>query len=256
MKPRILEIGDHIQLSLAECHPLFLRWSAPLFAVDTRDRPDLFATCVAVEARGRVYLVTAAHAVHEIEITGSAIHVGGKDIKVFPGKFDCTSIDGCDALDIAVAEIDKHFVTGNGLSIVRASQIARYGQFSRPHLHCMHGYPLTKNKPFKSIDVARKKVKTYAFTYAGALKPEPDYKHPGRSGRSHVALSYQLGKNHQGVKVNPPKPKGMSGGGLWIVPDSFNSSKCFLSGILIEHHGKMVLATRMDEVLNFIAQRA
>ena len=73
---------------------------------------------------------------------------------------------------------------------------------------------------------------------------------------THIALSYELGRNKDGVKVNPPKPKGMSGGGLWIVPNSFEPNRIFLAGILIEHHGKVVLATRIESVVRFVREYA
>ena len=147
-------MGDHIQLSIAECHPLFIKRSAALFAVDDHDRPHLFATCVALSLSGRTFLVTAAHAVHEIMSTGSAVHIGGKEIKVVPGSFIKSSLDGYDPLDVAFVEVEEGFVVSNGMSLVGEEQTMMGRNFENPHLRCMHGYPLTKNKPYKSINTA------------------------------------------------------------------------------------------------------
>lgn len=251
-KIKILDIGDHIQLSIAECHPTFVERSAALFAVDDKDRPDLFATCVALSLNGRSFLVTAAHAISEITSSGSAVHIGGKEIKVVPGSFTQSSPDGHDPLDVAFVEVPRDFVVSNGMTLVSEGQLVLEREIENPHLHCMHGFPLTKNKPFKSVNTARKHVTTYAFTYAGALKTNPDFHDSERSSDSHIALSYQLSKNDQGVKVNPPSPKGMSGGGLWVVPDSFKPKVNFYGGVLVEHHGKTVLATKTHKLIEFI----
>ena len=252
MKSQLVNLDDHIRSSIAGCHPLLTELSAPLFAVDSRNRPDLFATCVAISLNGRIYLVTAAHAVCQIERAGSEVHVGKKQILVVPSKFFRTSVDGEDPLDVATVEISAEFAKKVGISIVEESQLMVRRYFENPHFYCMHGYPLTKNKPFKSINAAKKVVNTYAFTFAGAENRNPDYRHNSRSEHTHIGLSYQLGKNEEGAKVNLPKPKGMSGGGLWIVPNSFESSLIFLGGILIEHHRKNILATRIEKIVELL----
>ena len=253
---QIISIGDHIQASLDICHPLLIERSAPLFAVDDREKPDLYATCVAVRLESRIFLLTAAHAVYEIEKTGSAVHIGGKNIIVIPNKFIKTSVDGKDQLDVAAAEVSENFVIDNKITITDYLETTCNKDFKRPHMYCMHGYPLTKNKPFKSIDITRKAVKTYAFTYAGVTIENPEPYNSSRTTESHIALSYQLARNKEGIKVNPPKPKGMSGGGLWVVPDTFKPDKIYLSGILIEHHGKTVLVTKISQALEFVLKNA
>ena len=249
-----LGIDDHIQLSLSECHPIFKNRSAPLFAVDSRDRPELIATCVAISYGRRAFLLTAAHAIYDIRQLGSSVYVGGEEIQLVPSEFHLSSPDGNDPFDIAAAEVPSEFILDNGIEMVGESETTAGRNFSSPHLHCMHGYPATKNKPIKSVNVARKTVTTYGFSYAGTLVKEPDFRMEGRSAATHVALSYQLGKNDEGTKVNPPKPQGMSGGGLWVVPESFNPSYVLLGGILIEHRNGVVLATKMGPVSEFLSQ--
>jgi hypothetical protein len=53
----------------------------------------------------------------------------------------------------------------------------------------------------------------------------------------HALVEYQdLGWNEKGNKVSPPHPKGISGGGAWVVPDSFAGRAVYLDGIAIEYH--------------------
>jgi hypothetical protein len=73
---QILDINEHIRLALSETHPEVSRFTYPLFAVDHRDRPDLFASSVLIECDESPILVTAAHAIREIGKSGSAVHVG------------------------------------------------------------------------------------------------------------------------------------------------------------------------------------
>ena len=246
-----------IRSALDECSLLFTKWSAPLFAVCSKGKPVLFATCVAVSVNGKSYLLTAAHAIHEIEKSKSSVYIGKQYLQEVPSLFHRTSIDGNDPLDIAVAEVEADFILGNGMAILPESQLAGSDQFIKSQIYCMHGYPLTKNKSYKSLDFEEKNIKTSAFTYAGVRISIPDTSPKKRTEQSHIALSYKRGKNDQGNNVTrPPNPQGMSGGGLWLVPDLCKPKICFLGGILIGWHGSTVISTKVHEVINFITEKA
>ena len=256
MASSILGIDDHIQACLAELHPIVSKYSYPLFAADGQDRPDLFASCVFIEINNIPYLVTAAHALHEIEKTGSKVHVGAAGIQEISEADIRSSQDGRDPLDIAAIAIDREFITAQDISVLTTDQTVTGRVFERPHMHCMHGYPCTKNKQFKAIDMQEKIFTAYAFTYAGTIPKELDYSKYKKDPRIHSALSYSVGKDNTKKRVTPPKGKGMSGGGLWIIPSSFNARSLFLKGLLIEQHGEIVFSTQIEHVLKFIEENA
>ncbi len=257
MPTDIMGIDDHIQACLVELHPIVSEYSYPLFAADNQDRPDLFASCVFIEINNIPYLVTAAHALYEIEKSGSKVHVGAAGIKEITAGGDIrSSRDGKDPLDIAAIPISKKYIDSQEISLLAVDNTVIGRDFDHPHMHCMHGYPCTKNKKFKAVDMQKKIFTTYAFTYAGTIPKGIDFSKYKKDPSLHSALNYSIGKDNSGKKVNPPKPKGMSGGGLWVIPSSFNARKLFLKGILIEQYGKTVFATNIEQVAKLINENA
>ena len=248
----IMLMHDHIQDTISQCHPILVDHSGALFAVDAAGVPDLYSSCVFLNLDDSNYLITAAHAPYQIEKSGSTVHVGVKNIQEVIAKEKRTSSDGSDPLDLAVYELAAGFVEESGIKPVREEDTLIGRSFKNPHMQCMHGFPLTKNKQFNAVDMSRNVFSTYAFTYAGAQPKRAVYGLPERNASTHSVLSYNLSRRPDGQKVNPPKPKGMSGGGLWVVPNSFDASKVYLGGILIEHIGKNVVATRIERVADII----
>jgi hypothetical protein len=226
----------------------------PLFAADDRGRPDLYATSVLIEYDGVPILLTAAHAVYQIQNSGSMVYVGTSDTFIPMEGFILSSPNGADSLDLAAVVIpEKHWPHFRSpLPLDHATQQPS----TEPHLRCIHGYPITKNTSSKSVNEATKKFSLRGFTYAGASKNlELEYAKFKKDISLHIALKYQKqGKNNDGLIVSPPKPTGISGGGLWMVPDIRNYTNFRLEGIAIEYHarGQIVFATRIEHVIRFI----
>jgi hypothetical protein len=256
MPSDIIRIHDHITACLAAVHPEVSRYSRALFAVDKRDRPDLFASCVVLEYGDSIYLVTAAHAIHEIERYGSSVHIGGKEVGLVEGTVVRSSSDGSDPFDIAAVRIESAFASSMALEPLSVKKTMVGRSFEKPHMHCMHGYPATKNKTIKAADTARKVFTTYGFTYASTVPRQIDFSKFKKNTADHLCLSYDTGVNSDGKVAKPPKPQGMSGGGLWVVPNSFCGAEVYIAGILIEQHGQLVFATRIERVIELIQKSA
>jgi hypothetical protein len=130
--------------------------------------------------------------------------------------------------------------------------------FPSIHMRCIHGYPCTKNRTNHRVNEVNRTFTKYGFTYAGSSKKlQLDYPSYNKEAAKHVALQYQMdAKNDKGEKATPPKPKGMSGGGLWLIPDSFKPKTFYLEGIAIEFRKEksLVFATRIEHVITFIRQ--
>ena len=63
-----------------------------------------------------------------------------------------------------------------------------------------------------------------------------------------------------GPPQQPPHPRGISGGGLWVIPVGANGmplETAHLAGIAIEYHShdSLVFATRVEHVMDFIRTR-
>lgn len=96
------------------------------------------------------------------------------------------------------------------------------------------------------------------FTYVVASKGfEDKYAQFGKAPDIHIALKYQKkSRNENGSIVQPPHPRGISGGGLWQVPNVLHLDDVRLDGIAFEYRstGRLVFATRIDHVLAFVRQ--
>ena len=123
---------------------------------------------------------------------------------------------------------------------------------------CLSGYPITKNKQVKAINDKEEHFEGYTLSYAVRPKQLVDFSKFNKDENLHIAFSYQQkGTDAENQKrKNAPKPTGMSGGGLWIVPDSFNSSDVYIAGIIIEYYknDSVGFATKTDRIIEYIRQ--
>jgi hypothetical protein len=250
------DAGKIIQGALVLVDPGVRQFTYPLFGVDNRNPPDLYASSVLLEIDARAVLVTAAHAIFEITQAGGQLHVGMSDAIAAVPPFVVSSSDGRDPLDLAVlqlpVELLHHFRTP--LAISSNSLV------TAPHLRCIHGYPLTKNNRRKNVDEVERKFEYQPFTYAGASSGlDRTYVRYKKDPDVHIALKYQKKSRTRAGNVGPsPNPRGISGGGLWQVPDIKTPGRFALEGIAIEFHrfASVVFATRIDQVVSFIRSRA
>mgnify|MGYP003650854489 CR=1 FL=1 len=122
----------------------------------------------------------------------------------------------------------------------------------------VHGYPCTKNKQFKAL-FGGTSFKSFAFSYGGKIDRNYASWAPFRKMEEiHIGMKYGKAKDVKGAVVTPPKPQGISGGGLCIMPDSFKPTELYLAGIAIERHKGpgLVFSTKIKIVIEFIEQNA
>ena len=249
------EIAAHIQAALSVVHPIVSAYTYPLFAADDRDRPDLYASSILLEVDGRLVLLTAAHAIHEISQAGSAVHLGATSITHLTSTFTRTSVDGQDPLDLAATLISEEFRQEQLMQALPMHRTKGSDFLSKPHMRCVHGYPITKNKTTKRADETRKVFTRYGLTYAGASHDlDVDFARHKKRNDTHLVMKYQReSRDDTGGQITPPHPKGISGGGMWSIPDSFSPGIVFLEGIAIEFRdSSLVFATRIEHAISFI----
>ena len=126
--------------------------------------------------------------------------------------------------------------------------------FDSVHLNLIHGYPCSKNKQGKSLN-GTKNFKSYAFTYGGKVDKSFDRWQEFNKNKSfHTCMNYGVAKDINGEINTPPSPRGISGGGLWLVPNSFQLKEIYLDAIFIEYYEKekISFSTKMEKVVGFI----
>ena len=247
---------NHIRLALAEIDQEVAQYTYPLFGVNTRDRPELFASSILIECDGTPVLITAEHAIINIVKSGSAVHIGAKHITKMAPKFAFSSQSNCKPLDIAAMVFPIELMQSEAMKALPLDLTTFGRSFPSVHMRCIHGYPLTKNRTYDSVNEVNNIFNRFGFTYAGAsLTAQRDYPRYNKVETKHVVLQYQRKcKNETGEKARAPKPIGMSGGGLWIIPNLFNPRTLYLEGISIEwkKEKSLVFATRIEPTITFI----
>ncbi|KAB7688464.1 hypothetical protein GBN24_12570 [Plesiomonas shigelloides] len=254
----ILSISDHINLTLKETEKYLSSFTYPVFAEAENDRPDLFASSVLIEFKSNIYLVTASHVIDELNKANSAFHLGVNGVFLpLENEFirSRPTVDGeKDNFDIAVYELPRDFVSQHSLNYITESQMLVNKTFESVHITCIHGYPCSKNKQVKALK-GGKSFNLFAFTYAGKnIELGSSWSNYEKNPEFHACMSYSTVRAENGGTQMPPSPKGISGGGVWIIPNSFEPTNVYLKGIFIEYFSKekVSFCTKIDKILKFI----
>lgn len=255
---RIILIGDHISDAMKETQEVANLYTYPVFVNARNDKPDLIASSVAIQRKGSIYLVTASHVLDDVKKADSPFYIGIKGRFVaIEGQFTRSVTTSVDDFDIAFIRLDS-FVSDNKTEFVPEEKILFGRNFENFHLGLIHGYPCTKNKQFKAL-FGGTSFKSLAFSYSGKIdRNYPSWASFRKLEENHIGMKYGKARGVKGAVVTPPKPQGISGGGFWIMPDSFKPTELYLAGIAIEHHKGpgLVFSTKIEKVIELIEQSA
>jgi hypothetical protein len=119
------------------------------------------------------------------------------------------------------------------------------------------GYPYTKQPRYMKDG----QHSAFAHHFLTHYEPIVKGKVIGADSRLHITVGFDA-EDFVGAQGGGPlpKPAGMSGGGLWRIPDALSASspQGQLVGIIIEHHGAphhVIVASRLANPLYALAER-
>lgn len=237
---------------------LIQSYTYPLLTDGKGDNPDIFASCVFIEWDKEFFLITASHA---LRVNNSGLFTRGKKTLIdVTGRANITRAEGKDHIDIAIIPLSKEFIMKNMINVITEDKYAFKVEVSNPHSRAVCGYPVSKNKQSKVLDREKKIFTSIAFTYFGVPNFTGNYSEFEKSDSVHVAIEFKPGKDDRGFEISTPPwpPKGVSGGGIWLIPDLTNPEQIFFEGIFIEGHKRSKrmfgLCTRLEHILDFINQ--
>jgi len=225
-------------------------YTYPVFIADETGKPDLIASSLIIEVDGEAYLVTAAHVLKEVLNVGSPFLIGvNTKYLTIKGEFTYSADKPNDNFDIAFVELDKDIIKSNGIKVLPYHKLFQ-ASGNKPHIVFAHGFPNSKNKQGKALrNTSAFRVKGYA--YGGVIKEENiEWSKFGKDPDMHICMSYA---NTSDNKM-PTQPRGISGGGLWVVPHVIKDLDLKLYGVFIEYYknDKVSFSTEIRQVVHFI----
>jgi hypothetical protein len=202
------------------------------------------------------FLVTAAHVGEQfdglrIATVGrdSLVEVGRRRIgyRSVPEKPVDTDLAVIELGDAEASELSGRF------SFSSRADLDEVGPDDRFAFHCLVGYPASQNRP-KPTSIKQLVAKV---SYVAINKLADEVQPYGRAKDSRVHFAFGSRRtmvNAELTPITPPKPNGMSGGGVWrINVDQFTGTLGApkLVGIGIEHNRRdnVFIATRIRFVL-------
>ncbi|QWF70794.1 hypothetical protein KEF85_15995 [Methylomonas paludis] len=216
----------------------------------------LIASSVVIQVFSRTFLITASHVINQIKIAVSPFYmaIDGSFVNLVGNFFHSISQGKKDHFDIAFIELSNEFVAKNNINILCEDRLMINRYFNSVHLSLIHGYPCSKNKQGKALKGGTT-FNLFYFTYGGKVdKNFTNWDKYKKNNDVHICMNYGQAIDINGEINNPPSPRGISGGGLWYVPNSFFPDNLYLAGIFIEYYqnDRISFSTKIDKVVEFI----
>lgn len=236
----------------------------PIFGADKISKPYLVGTGVVLDIDSQIFIASAAHVFDENNITSIYTFLEGIN-QIIEGQIQATSKPGNDRdedkIDIAIYKVDDSLVPKfiSTYHPVTIGEIDVNDIPSSKKYYAFIGHPTNKTKPKYRTTI----IKSQMFSYMGTIASEKAYQQLNLSKYSHIVIGFNPKKciAEDGTICTFPKPKGMSGGGVWLMEDlNSHSSQSYVNklvGIGIEDHKnpKVMVGIRIGAVVEVIKKR-
>lgn len=248
---------DH-KLGIATASKLIEQYTYPFLTVGRNNEPVVIASCVFVNFFDQTYLITAGHALRSNN-KGLFTRGNGQLIDIV-GHATVSRGDTRDNFDIAAIHIDSRTILDNNIKIILPTMLTTSWEVENPHSRAIGGFPASMNKSAKILDRQTKTLTAKCFTYFGYAEFTGEYERHGKSPSTHIGIEIFPGKDDSGRYLSTPNwpPRGISGGGAWLIPNLEKPNECLLEGIFIEghKHAKRMFgfSTRIEHVIDFVKQ--
>jgi len=252
----ILTLEDNVNLIYTEATRQIAPYTPILYMPSAKREGsiDAVGSSILFRREDRYYLITAGHCIKQ---DGNLIGIGVLDKRDFHqlrGKVVIGKGEG-DKIDIGIIRLDEssQAVCLRNYTFLDDTQILLNRWISDETEYLIAGYPLTK----ESIDHKRNKLKVGLLPYLSKSSPATLYGRMGYPHHQNLLLAYDRRRSGfvEGGDMNmSPHPKGLSGCGIWHVPDYFvediQKVQFNLSSILIEYHRdrRTIIATKFEVV--------
>lgn len=245
----------------------FLQSVRSIYGSTSRSEPEQIGSGIFIDFRGQKVLVTAAHVIDNNEY--KSLYVSGNDkLVLISAQADITEAPNgnrdSDKLDFSIIYLTGEMISEiGGVHYIEENEI-QVDDIRLNEKCCLTlGYPNSKNKYNKYKNGGSNNIKATPFVYTSILqKDAQSFAENDANPHQHYLLDYcgKHSKDESNNIVNSISPKGVSGGGLFLIkgmekaesyiPDTPCSGK--LLAVLIEFHKeeKVLMYTRMSVIIN------
>ena len=195
----------------------------PIF-FESDDGVDFYqlGTGVFLYFRGLYFILTAGHVIDEIKRGALLVPVKGNEIQQIDGSYSYFKPEQCrssDMMDVGYFKLEFDFAEQlkSLFTPIEEHEIHYASEYSSLALFSVSGYPHRKSK------IKDGKESTEMFSYGSYHAKADDYKTLGCTEKYHVVSKFDRKKS-----INPftkekqisPLPHGISGGGIFIWPET------------------------------------
>lgn len=240
----------------------YLQSVKAIYGATENGKPDHIGSCVLLEYQGKNILVTAAHVIDQNKFT--SLYVSGEtNLVQIKGNCLITSAPNGDRdkdkFDFSILPISKELALAIGNAYFIPEIEWETQELPENERCCLAlGFPNSRNK---KSDPVKNHIILEPFVYTSTIKRDPTLlEEINFSPSDHYLLDFcsKHSKDSNGKITNSICPKGVSGGGLFLIenmakPESYRpESECqgkFL-GILIEQkkNKKVLVITRVSTI--------
>lgn len=227
-----------MELSINQIQKDLEHFTYPIFQKNRNNRFELIASSVAIKLGGVHFLCTASHVLEKrfsrpLFIGNSKTDKKGEFVSIRGNAIFTKQKSELEA-DFDLCLIDIHKIK-NKLNFLNERRIKRGPSISKKGMHLLQGYPLSKNKLTKITNADTNEVKTGYLTIGLKIDETINLSNfEGKNNNTHLGFKYNVDASKQALAC----PRGISGGGIWHIPNIYELHNFYLAGIFIEFDKK------------------
>lgn len=229
------------------------QYTPQLFLIN-QSHPIPRASSILIQVKGKYFIVTARHVIEGTSIRDIKICLNQEYITL-GGNWYYPNVD---RLDLAVMPLDKDSINiiSEYFNFYQLDSINPDHKISQNQQFFVFGYPCSKTKVVKQLQ----KIKTKAYITYTKLQDKSFCNKLNIHPNVHLLLNLNkktLKSSETGYTITPPEQYGMSGSGIWHIPNAnynLDDIPVILSGIYIEYHQPQnsIVATRTLILTEFL----
>ena len=234
----------------------------PIFLERNENVVEQVGSGVLVTISEAIFLLTAAHVVDWSEQGALCIPSNAGIVPIEGSVASLETPKGVtrskDKIDLAYYKLSKSLAASlhQSLYLLERSDLWLTDNTLDDDVYTFSGFPVSKSRSKEET------VSTELFSYSGHAAIDEKYENLGYDKDTNIVINYRLRKSvsPDGVKINPPHPRGISGGGIfrWSKDVARRPQELRRSLVGIAHtylkSKNCLIGTRLDLYYQLIAQ--